>query len=50
MIDVYEELKNSMLESCFITEDQADEVMKFLRGEGVLDYDTLKEMYLDDDE
>lgn len=45
-MDVYKEFKNEMLETVYMTEEQADDVIAFLNDRGLLDYDSLKEIYL----
>lgn len=47
-IDVYVELKYDLGVQADLTEYQATETIKFLEDKGLLDYDTLKEVYLDD--
>lgn len=50
MIDVYLELKYDLGIEADLTEHQATETIRFLEAKGLLDYDTLKEVYLTDDE
>ena len=48
MVDVYEELVSDLLIAGDFTTDQTRQIVRYLRGEGLLDYDTLKEYYLDE--
>lgn len=45
-MDVYEQFKQELLETVYITEETADDVVKFLDNLGILDFDHLKEIYL----
>lgn len=48
MINVYEELVTDLLMAGDFTTDQTRQIVNYLRSEGLLDYDTLKEYYLDE--
>jgi hypothetical protein len=45
-VDVYDEFRKELLETVYLTEETADDVIAFLNDRGVLDYDMLKEIYL----
>lgn len=47
--DVYKELAIDLLTTCDLGMDQATAIVRFLRSEGLIDYDDLKEYYLDDE-
>jgi hypothetical protein len=50
MNDVYAELaKDIVAFTSSLSLDQAKEVVRFLRGESLVDYDVLKEYYSDED-
>lgn len=47
---VYEELVIDLVTNCNLTMFHARKIVNYLRGEGILDYDQLKEYYLEDEE
>ena len=49
MNSVYDELVIHLIENCRVNAFEARKVVNYLRGEGLLDYDGLKE-YFDQDE
>ncbi len=46
---IYNELAEDLIVSCELTEEQAYSVVTFMKNEGILDYDTMKEYYLEDE-
>lgn len=47
-VDVYDELARDLLMATDLGLDQAREIVRFLQMEGHIDYDQLKEYYLDE--
>lgn len=47
-IDVYDELKTDLM--MYVEPGQAENVINWLNRSGLLDYDTLKEYYLEDED
>ena len=47
---VYKELVIDLVTNCNMNMFDARKVVNYLRGEGILDYDILKEYYLQDEE
>lgn len=45
--NLYEELSHDLLTCCTLDIDQAKAIVEFLDDQGLLDYDALKEYYLD---
>jgi len=45
---VYDELVTDLLMAGDFTTDQTQQIVNYLRGEGLLDYDALKEYYEDE--
>jgi len=48
--DVYNELALDLVKNCGLTMFDARKVAKFLSNEGHVDYDALKEYYLDEED
>lgn len=46
-IDVYDELKTDLM--MYVSPGKAEDIINWLNRSGLLDYDVLKEYYLDDD-
>lgn len=49
-IDVYEKLADELMFEFGFTASVAQNIVSFLEDQGVIDYDTLKEIFLYDDE
>lgn len=47
---VYEELVIDLITNCNMNAFQARKVINYLKDEGILDYDNLKEYYSEDEE
>lgn len=47
--NVYDLLRDELLENTYISEEIAEEVVRFLQENGFIDYDVLKEIYLYED-
>jgi hypothetical protein len=50
MISPYAELRFDLMGICYLSKEQADNVINFLKECDILDYDILKEAYTDDDD
>lgn len=50
MSSVYEELVIDLIKNCGMNAFQSRKVVDYLRGEGILDYDGLKEYYSEDEQ
>ena len=48
--DVYHDLVIDLVSNCGLTMFDARKIVKFLSDEGHIDYDTLKEYYLDEED
>jgi hypothetical protein len=47
--NVYEEMVIDLITNCSLNAFQARKVVNYLRGEGIMDYDILKEYYQDEE-
>jgi len=50
MTSVYKKLAIDLLKTCDLGLDKAERIVKFLQNYGLVDYDTLKEYYSDDED